>query len=280
MNVRVRLFAQLRERAGTREMMLELPGGATIETAWAAVVGHHPALAPHREALRFARNGTYADPADALADGDELACIPPVSGGAGDDADPGVGETADRGVGEAGRAGAAEPAGPAAGRRRIVELRPGPLPATLGAELAARLATPEDGAVVVFEGRARITPGDPARGEEAAAARLAGLPVEALEYEAHVPMAVAVLERIADEVAARFGVERLAIVHATGRVALGQIAVVVVACAPHRSAAFDAARRAMDETKARAPIWKAEHVAGGHVWIGEPARTGPRDGGG
>ncbi len=253
MMVRVRLFARLRERAGMRQVVLDLRDGATVETAWVALVELHPVLAPHREALRFARNGAYSDPAEALADGDELACIPPVSGGA---------------------AGAGDPA---RARRRIVELRPGPLPATLGAELAARLATPEDGAVVVFEGRARITPGEPAAGEEMAAARLADMPVEALEYEAHESMAVDVLEGIADEVAARFGVERLAIVHATGRVALGQIAVVVVACAPHRSAAFDAARAAMDETKARAPIWKAEHAAGGHVWVGQPARTGPRD---
>ena len=42
-------------------------------------------------------------------------------------------------------------------------------------------------------------------------------------------------------------------------------------------AAFDAARYSIDETKARAPIWKAEHFEGGHVWIGEPARTGPAE---
>jgi hypothetical protein len=45
-----------------------------------------------------------------------------------------------------------------------------------------------------------------------------------------------------------------------------------VACAPHRDAAFEAARYAIDETKARAPIWKAERFHDGHVWIGEPAR--------
>ena len=51
----------------------------------------------------------------------------------------------------------------------------------------------------------------------------------------------------------------------------------IVAVAPHRDAAFAAARYAIDETKARAPIWKAEQFADGHVWIGEPARLGPRE---
>jgi molybdopterin synthase catalytic subunit len=58
-------------------------------------------------------------------------------------------------------------------------------------------------------------------------------------------------------------------------VPLGEVSVVIVACAPHRGAAFDAARFAMDETKARAPIWKAERFADGHVWIGHVARTDP-----
>jgi molybdopterin synthase catalytic subunit len=88
-------------------------------------------------------------------------------------------------------------------------------------------------------------------------------------------MALRVLESIANEVAERFGVERLAIVHRTGEVPLGEVSIAVVAAAPHRDAAFQAARYGIDETKARAPIWKAERFADGHVWIGEPARSGP-----
>ena len=56
---------------------------------------------------------------------------------------------------------------------------------------------------------------------------------------------------------------------------LGDASIAVVAVAPHRDAAFEAARYAIDETKARAPIWKAERFADGHVWIGHQARTGP-----
>jgi molybdopterin synthase catalytic subunit len=56
---------------------------------------------------------------------------------------------------------------------------------------------------------------------------------------------------------------------------LGEVSIAVGAAAPHREAAFAAARYAIDETKARAPIWKAERFADGHVWIGHQARTGP-----
>jgi molybdopterin synthase catalytic subunit len=80
-HVRIRLFAIQRELAGAREVPVDLPEGATIEDAWSAVVGGHPVLAPGRPSVRFARNGDYSDPATVLADGDEVAFIPPVSGG-------------------------------------------------------------------------------------------------------------------------------------------------------------------------------------------------------
>jgi len=249
----VRLFAVQRELVGTREVGLDLPDGATIEAAWSALVDRFSSLAPGREAVRFARNGDYAAATDVLADGDELACIPPVSGGA-----------------EAGRGDAAA--------IRIVELREEPFDASILGELAERLAVPEDGGIVGFIGRTRVTPGTPAPGQEAEAARHAGRSVEALEYEAYETMARRVLDAIATEAEARFGVARIAIVHRVGSVALGEVSVAVVAAAPHRDAAFRAARYAIDETKARAPIWKAERFADGHVWIGAPARAAADDG--
>jgi molybdopterin converting factor subunit 1 len=251
-NVRVRLFAVQRELVGSREVLLELADGATIEDAWEALVARHPVLAPGRPAVRFARNGEYADAEVALADGDEVACIPPVSGGA--DAS---GTPSDR-------------------PRRILELRTEPFTGTILDELAAALATPGDGAVVGFLGRTRETPGTPAPGQEAEAARHAGRRVESLDYEAHEQMAPRILDQIAAEIADRFGVTRVAIVHRTGEVPLGEPSIAVVACSPHRDAAFLAAKYAIDETKARAPIWKAERFADGHVWIGAPARIGPR----
>ena len=244
--VHVRLFAVQRELAGTRDVSLELGPGATIDDAWSALVVRHPILAPGRASVRFARNGAYADATEPLADGDELACIPPVSGG---DAP-----------------------------RRVLELRAQPLGRAILAELEDRIATPGDGAVVGFVGRTRESPGTPAAGQEAEAARHAGRMVESLGYEAHETMVLDVLSAIADEIAERFGVERLAIVHRTGDVPLGEPSVAIVACAPHRDAAFAAARYAIEETKSRAPIWKAERFADGHVWIGEPARSGPSGG--
>ena len=243
--VRIRLFAMQRELAGTRSLDVTVPAGATIEDAWTALVERHPVLAPGRPAVRFARNGTYAPPDTALADDDELAMIPPVSGGA-------------------------EP------RLRILEIRDARFGAEILAELADRLATPDDGAVVGFLGVTRRSPGTPAPGQEAEAVRHAGRLVEELEYEAHEPMALAVLEAIADEIEARFGVTRIAIVHRQGDVPLGEPSVAIAACAPHRDAAFSAARYAIDETKARAPIWKAEQYRDGHIWIGEPARESPK----
>jgi len=183
-----------------------------------------------------------------LSDGDEVAMIPPVSGGAG-----------------------AQPS-------RILELRAEPFAGNILGELARRLASADDGAVVGFLGITRATPGTPAPGQETEAARHAGRSVEALHYEALEPMALRILGEIADEVRDRFAVERLAIVHRTGEVPLGEASVAIVACSPHRAAAFAAATYAIDETKARAPIWKAERFADGHVWVGEPAREGPRQG--
>jgi len=240
--IRVRLFARQRELAGARELALELATGVTIEDAWSALVAQVPAIASGRPFVRFARNGDYADADTTLVDGDEVACIPPISGGAGE----------------------ADPAGDDPVIRRF-ELRADPFPDTLARELTDAVATPADGAVVVFEGRTRSTPGTPAPGEAAEAARLAGHAVESLEYEALEPLVRRVWEMIADDVAARFGVRRLAIAHRTGNVPLGEASVIIVAAAPHRDAAFAAARHAMDETKARVPIWKAERFADGHV---------------
>jgi molybdopterin synthase catalytic subunit len=115
-----------------------------------------------------------------------------------------------------------------------------------------------DGAVVTFCGIVRDATAD-------------GRAVSALEYEAFEPMALREFERIAREACGRFGGARVAIVHRVGEVAAGEISVVVLAAAAHRAEAFDACRYAIDELKARAPIWKRERYAdGGTQWRATP----------
>ena len=81
MRVTVRLFASLRELADERAL-LDLDEGATAEDAWGALQRSHPGLSAHRPYVRAAVKGAYAPWDTRLADGDEVAFLPPVSGGA------------------------------------------------------------------------------------------------------------------------------------------------------------------------------------------------------
>jgi molybdopterin converting factor subunit 1 len=81
MHVRLRFFAILRERAGTAELTRELDGPTTVGELWGALRREHPALAGFRGAVAFAVNQEYVDSKTTLQDNDEVAFIPPVSGG-------------------------------------------------------------------------------------------------------------------------------------------------------------------------------------------------------
>lgn len=82
MQVRVRLFASMAEAAGTRDVAVELPAPAVASDAFDAVAARHPDLRPFRERALYAVNAEYAEPLTPISDGDEIALIPPVSGGA------------------------------------------------------------------------------------------------------------------------------------------------------------------------------------------------------
>jgi molybdopterin synthase catalytic subunit len=113
---------------------------------------------------------------------------------------------------------------------------------------------PDCGATVTFTGTAR----DHADGRPG---------VHRLEYEAYEGPALARLRAVADEVRTRWpDVGRVALLHRTGGLAIGDAAVVVAVSAPHRGAAFDAARFAIDELKRTVPIWKREAWDGGESW--------------
>jgi len=81
MRVRVRLFARLRDLAGGAEMDQVVPEGATIATVWDTLVSQHPALADYSRAVSCARNDDFARMQISVSDGDEIAFLPPVSGG-------------------------------------------------------------------------------------------------------------------------------------------------------------------------------------------------------
>ena len=101
--------------------------------------------------------------------------------------------------------------------------------------------------------------------------------VTGLSYEAHEQMALAEFAQIAEEAKERFGACQIAIVHRTGDLRIGDVAVAVVVACAHRGAAFDACEFAIDELKARAPIWKKEHYADGgeSVWKENDCNAAP-----
>lgn len=250
MRIHVRFFAMQRAQTGLRVHALEVPDGANVGAAWLALVDEFPIIEPAGSSVRFARNGRYVKDDEPLAAGDELAIIPPVAGGSTQAGD---------------------------GRYRRIEISEVSLDEGLLTELHAAVASSADGAVAVFIGQTRESPGSPAPGQEAEAARFAGQRVAGLSYEAFESMALAVLEQIADEIEERFGVRRLAILHRVGAVEVGESSVLIAVASPHRGEAFSACRYAIEELKARAPIWKAERFSDGSVWMGAPARSAALD---
>ena len=208
--VAVKLFAAVRERAGARERELELEEDASVDDVWPALgLGAEPA------GIVYAVNRAYVGRGARLSDGDEVAVIPPVSGGA-------------------------------------YLLSEDPLSVE---GVAAEVASNDAGAIATFVGTTRAH----SRGRE----------VVRLEYEAYEGMAEAEMERIAGELKARHDVIDVAIHHRIGPVEIGETSVVIAVSAPHRAAAFDACREAIDTLKQTVPLWKKELYVGGEEWIGQ-----------
>ena len=222
MQVRLRYFAIIRETLGRTEETLAVPDGATAGDVFDRLAAAEPRLAPMKAATMLMVNQEYVRADHPLRDGDELALIPPVSGGT---ASPNRFRVQ------------AEPLDP-----RAVE---------------ALVADPAAGAVVTFTGTVR----DHARGRA----------VVALEYEAYAPAAEKMLARIGEEIAARWGIERVAIVHRTGRLPVGEASVVIAVATAHRGEAFAACAYAIERLKAIVPIWKKEFYADGATWVGSEA---------
>jgi len=118
------------------------------------------------------------------------------------------------------------------------------------------VSRPDSGAVVIFHGTVRDRTGERR--------------VTHLEYEAYPSMATAEMRRIAEEVSRRHGLSALACIHRTGRLEIGETAVVLGVASPHRGAALAGVDDFITQMKQDVPIWKKEHFAGGAVWIGTP----------
>lgn len=117
----------------------------------------------------------------------------------------------------------------------------------------AFVSTPQDGALVVFEGVVRDHDH--------------GAAVNALDYEAH-PQAEEFLAEVCREVAEESGL-RVAAIHRVGALAIGDVALVAAVASPHRADAFAVCARLVDLVKERTPIWKRQHLAEGTTeWVG------------
>jgi molybdopterin synthase catalytic subunit len=103
-----------------------------------------------------------------------------------------------------------------------------------------------------------------------------GRQVRHLEYEAFAPLAVKVFRQIAREAAEEWPGSVIGIVHRTGRLAVGDASVVIVASAAHRAQSFAACRYAIERVKQIAPVWKHEFFEDGEAWV-EGAIADPDD---
>ena len=226
MRVKVLFFGVLKEMTGHAEQVVEIQSGTTLGGLFESYFHRFETLKDKRSSILFARNREFAPADTVLANDDEVAFLPPVSGGS-----------------------------------QKSELRPetdGHLFGIIREEIDSRrmvelLQRPEDGAVTVFEGVVRNN--------------TKGRGTTHLEYECYLPMAVQQVARIGREIAAQFAIGRLGIVHRLGRLEIGEASVVVVATAPHRKPAFDAAFEAINRLKKEVPIWKKEFFADGAVWV-------------
>jgi molybdopterin synthase catalytic subunit len=118
--------------------------------------------------------------------------------------------------------------------------------------LVHHVRAPEDGAIVTFDGFVRNQSHNRA--------------TLYLDYEAYETMALAKMREIAAQLHEKYKIHRGAIVHRLGRLQIGETSVFIAVSAPHRAAAFDACRFAIDTLKRTVPIWKKEYFEDGAVW--------------
>jgi MoaE-MoaD fusion protein len=254
-NVTVRLFASYREAVGASQVRLPLPEDADGAALWTALVDRYPGLRRLPPPAGYAINDEYVSGNRPLRGAGEVALIPPVSGGA--DAPP-----ADRSATGRDRQTAAPVGSAGTGGVVLIELTDRPISTD---RVLQAVADPRVGAVVLFLGVVR----DNARGRR----------VDHLIYEAYEALASRELEKIAAAAVDRWPVTRVAVVHRTGRLGVGEPSVAVAVSSPHRREAFEAGRYMIDTLKQTVPIWKKEVWEGGAAWVGTEDHAAPKRGG-
>jgi MoaE-MoaD fusion protein len=228
MRTRVLLFGVLKELTGISTDDADFPPGSDLRAVFECYAARFPAVKAMAGSIVVARNQEFADLSTKLQEGDEIALLPPVSGGAGRTADPLEHH-------ENGHYFALT--------RHTIDTR----------SLIARILTGAEGGVTTFEGTVRNNTN--------------GRSTLCLDYECYEPMALKLMSRIGCELAAAHGLTRIAMVHRLGRLLIGETSVAVVATAPHRRPAFEAALEGINRLKKTVPIWKKEHFADGEVWV-------------
>jgi molybdopterin synthase catalytic subunit len=217
----------LKDIVGRSEERVELPAPLRLDGVFEHYASQFPRLKEMSSSIVLARNQEFADGASPVNDGDEVAFLPPVSGGSG----PYTHIIED-------------PAGHFFALTRCpIDIK----------SVAARLLRGEDGAIVHFEGVVRNNTN--------------GRATRFLDYECYEGMAVKMMASIGREVAGGHQVGRVGMVHRLGRMEIGETSVAVIVCSPHRRAAFDAALEGINRLKKLVPIWKKEHFADGEVWV-------------
>jgi MoaE-MoaD fusion protein len=236
MKIGVLFFGVLKDLVGRSGECIDLPEGARVGELLSYYARRAPPLEAMLPSLAISVNREYAEVDRALREGDEVALLPPVSGGA-----PGADRIQEEALDK--------------GRNRRDEARSEVRLVREAIDTEAvvrRLQQPSDGGVVIFKGVVR----DNTRGRRTLY----------LDYEAYEAMALQKMETLALEARTRFAVRAASIVHRLGRLEIGETSVLIVVAAAHRGAAFDACRWMIDTLKKTVPIWKKEYFEDGAVW--------------
>lgn len=234
MQVKVRYLGMLKELTGREEEPVHVADGALVGDLYAALQQRIPHLQQFRHSIALAVNYEYSGSETPLHEGDEVALIPPVSGGAPDESISS--ETT-----------AMQATEHAALVRAPID----------GAAITTAIKQPDDGAVVVFDGIVR----NQTRGRRTLY----------LDYTAYEPMALRQMEQLAQQAMASYAIRDVWVVHRLGRLQIGESSVYIAVASAHRAAAFEACRWIIDTLKKTVPIWKKEYFEDGAVWAdGEP----------